>query len=156
MDNCFKKGLRKKLPACPINNAYLGPDGVPTMTFPTAEARDKAAETLKLDYKVKTRSQIPKKLAPKVKILGVSVDVISDSDKNITEELKSKNPVIDELVSDGEEFKIIYKNKADNLIVIRTTRKIKESLRRANDKIYCGLQILRVRDHVHPVQCFHC
>ena len=151
-----KQGLRRKIPDCPVKNAYLTSDGVPTMIFSSAEDRDKAAETLKSDYNVKIQSQIPKKIAPKVKIIGVSLDIINDSDENIIEELKMKNSNIDNLIEDDDDFKIIYKNKDDRFIVIKTNPKIRDALRKSNDKIYCGLQILNVRDHVHPIQCFQC
>ena len=81
------------------------------MVFPSAEVRDVAAEALKSDYKVISQDQTPKKLSPKLKILGLSTDVFNETDEDIIQEIRIKNPSIDELVTEGEEIKIVYKKK---------------------------------------------
>ena len=151
-----KSSMRKQLRNVQVSSSYLAYNGVPTMVFPSAEVRDVAAEALKSDYKVISQDQTPKKLSPKLKILGLSTDVFNETDEDIIQEIRIKNPSIDELVTEGEEIKIVYKKKEDHIVVIRTTRKIKDAVKRMNNKIYFGLQVLNVYDHVHPVQCFHC
>ena len=151
-----KSNMRKKLQKLPVSNSYITHNGVPTLTFPSAQARDEAAEVLKSDFKVTTQSEPLKTLSPKLKILDVAQELIQESDEHIIEELRLKNPCIDELMSDGNELKIIYKKKEDNMIVIRTTRKIKEVIKGMNNRIYLGLQLLNVRDHIHLAQCYHC
>ena len=150
------KNVRNKLQNVQVSNSYVNDKAGPTITFQTADERDKAEDALKSDYKLISQNQVPKKLAPRLKILGVSEDIFSESDPDIIEEIRHKNKTIDDQISEGENLKIIYKNKKDSLIVIQTTRKIREAIKMSNDKIFIGLQVLNVYDHVHPVQCFHC
>ena len=152
-----KSKMRKKLQNIPVSSSYLANKGVATVTFPTAASRDEAAERLKSDYNVTTKSESPKKLSPKIKLLDVSQDNFDDSDEDIIENIKSTNQTISDLISDGEVFKIIFKKKEDGIIVIETTAKIRQAiLHQMKNRIFLGLQYLYVRDHIHLSQCYHC
>ena len=151
-----KSNVEKSLQNFPVSNSYISRKGGPTMVFPSAEIRDKAADTLKSDYKITTQSEAPRKLSPKIKIVGVMPDVFQESDANIIQEVRFKNAKINDLISDDNDFKIVYKNKEDRLIVVKTTSKIRDALKMSHDKIFFGLQLLNVYDHVHAAQCFHC
>lgn len=151
-----KSSLKKKLHNTPVSNSYLTHNGAATMTFPSAESRDQAAELLQAEYTVSTKSESPKKLPPKIKLVEVSEENFEDTDDVIVENIKSTNPAIGELISSGETFKIIFKKKDDKIIVIETTAKIRHAIRQANGHIFLGLQRLWVRDHIHIDQCYHC
>ena len=151
-----KSNVRRKLQNLPVSNSYMTQNGVPTMTFPSAQTRDEAAKVLMEDFTVTSLSEPLKTLSPKLKILDVAQELIQESDEHIIEELRLKNSCIDKLMSAGDELKIIYKKKEDNIVVIRTTRKIKEAIKAMNNRIYLGLQLLNVRDHIHLIQCYHC
>ena len=151
-----KTRVQKKLQNYPVSNSYLKHDGVGAMIFPSADIRDKAADVLKSDYKVTPLTQVPKKLAPKFKVIGVPSELFGQSEDHIIQEIRAKNQHIDMLINDGDEFRVIYKKKESNLLVIKTSCKIKDAIKSKNNKIYLGLQVLNVRDYIHLVQCFHC
>lgn len=148
--------VKKKLKDVQVSNSYLSNSGIGTFTFATAEARDKAANVLGADYKVTSQSAVPKLLAPKIKIIGVCSDVFNDSKDDIICQIREKNPDIDQLIVNEDDFKIIFMKKEENFIVIKTTGRIRELIIEMGNKIYLGLQILNVHDHIHLIQCYHC
>ena len=103
-----------------------------------------------------SQSAAPKLLAPKIKIIGVCSDVFNDSKDDIICQIREKNPDIDQLIVNEDDFKIIFMKKEDNFIVIKTTGRIRELIIEMGNKIYLGLQILNVHDHIHLIQCYHC
>ena len=151
-----KADARKRLHKVPVSNSYYAKNGTVTMTFPSAESRDEAADLLKSEYKISTKSEPFKLLSPKIKLLDVSPDIFEDSDEDIIDNILSTNPAIRDLVSDGGKFKVIFKKKEDGIIVIETTANIRHAIQKINNRIYLGLQHLYVRDHIHLDQCYHC
>lgn len=152
-----KKNLRSKLKDLPVSNSYLTNKGVAMMTFPSEVARDKAAEELKSDYKITSQSKPQKKLAPKIKIIDVPDNLFEMDEAAIIQEIRAKNKLINEQITDhNAEFTIIYKYRDDRFVVIKTTGVIRGIIRQMNNKIFWDLHILHVRDHVHLVQCYHC
>ena len=147
--------MQVKLQDIPVDNSYLTRDGTATMTFPTVEARDKAANILKPDYKVVSESKPLKKLNPKIKLLDVPEEIFEHGKEEIAGLIKTKNPKLSQLSE--EEFKVIFQKKEDSLLVIQTTPNVRKIIKNdMNDQIYLGLKVLHVRDHIHLVQCFHC
>ena len=148
--------LKPKLDDIPVNSSSVSHSGVGVLDFPTAESRDQAADVLGTDYKVTKKSEPSKRLAPKIKIIGVPSDLFRESDDGIIDQIRSKNTEICELINEDEDFKIIHKDTDDGSIIIKTTGRVREAINLMRNKIYIGLQRLNVYDHIHVIQCYRC
>lgn len=151
-----QSAVKPKLEDIPVSSSAVNRSGVGILNFPTAESRDRAANVLGSDYKVSKKSEPAKKLAPKIKIVGMSNDLLQASDDDVINHIRNKNAQIAELINDGEDFSIIHKNKEEGFIVIKTTSKVRHVIKDMNDKVYIGLHRLNVYDNIHLVQCFRC
>ena len=151
-----KRNVTNKLKDIPVNKSSLTSKGRATLTFSSVDARDKAAEILSDDYKVTCHDKSLKKLPPKLKLLGAATDVYDQDDEDIITAIRQKNKEINILINEGDDFKIVHKNKRQELIVIKTTAKIRDVIKRMGNKIHLGLEIIPVYDQIHIIQCFHC
>ena len=145
---------------------YKAKDNTPVLTFQSANARDEAAVTIGTEFKVEKKSEPPKKVQPKVKIVGIEKDMLKLPDDDLIAELRARNPVLNTFttieVSGNQEkvqdeVKIVYKKQDAGVLVIKLQRKAREALKTTQkDKVFMGFQYLNAYDHVHVDQCFDC
>ena len=158
-----------------VNFCKVKKSGVVALGFEDNLSKKKAAEKIKqcseISEKYSTRS--PKKLLPKVTVLGINEVVFDECNAEDKEEMKSillkdilkrnsdiKN-AIDSNPDETVEVVMIQKSMpSDNVVTYSAALKMSSNIRKLiNDngnKLYVSLSRCRVIERYHILQCYHC
>ena len=149
-----KSKIRKKLEAIPVDGTSSSAEDT-SLVFKNETHRDKAEEILKTEFDTSTATVTMKKLNPKVTISDIAGELTTAQE--VYDELMRKNEDIRELVEvQQEELKIIFLHAQDRYAVIQMSKRIREAIRRKNDRVNLDLQIHVVKDRFHVIQCYRC
>lgn len=150
-----KKDVKNTLKSVPVIKAQTS-NGDVKLHFKSGKDMNQAQEALGLKYKVTSKTQEKKKFDPKLTISDL--DPAITSKESLEELLLEKNAFLKDFKDAGEPWKISYlsRNKDDRFAVLQVTVKIREAIRRNNDRIYVDLQQHQVRDRYYVIQCYHC
>lgn len=149
-----KKDVKGALKTVPVIKAAPPTNGAAKLHFRSKADLDEAQEALKSKYKVTSKSQEKKSLDPKLTISGIDPDITTK--EMLEEKILEKNQFIRDLKEEEEMFKIVFYDLEERFAVVQVSTKIRESIRRKNDKICIDLEQYPVRDRFHVVQCYHC
>ena len=149
-----KKDVQKSLKSVPVIKSSTSSGGTARLQFRSKEDLASAEQALQAKYKLTSKSEETKKLDPKITIFDLEDDIL---DKNkLEEEVLNKNEGIKKLKDQGELFKTIFIDDKDRIAVLQVSPAIREVIRKNNDKVCLGLEIHRIKDRFHVVQCYHC
>lgn len=148
-----QKDIKRELKDVPVQRASVN-DGTATLNFTSRNHLDKAQKALAAKYTVAPLSEGRKKLDPKLTLSDLHPDVTTKD--ILLEQLLDKNENVRELKETGKLIKVLFLDTKERFAVIQVAPEIRESIRQCNDKIYLGLEVHRVRDRIHVVQCYHC
>lgn len=148
-----KKDVKKTLKNVPVLNAKTV-EGTAKLSFKTKEHMDSARDALMSKYKVTSKTQEKRMLEPKLTISDLDSDITS---KEILEEkILEKNELIQKLKEEGDSFKVIFLDTEDKFAVLEVSSRMRQCIKKSDDRVCVDLQQHRVRDRFHVLQCFHC
>ena len=124
------------------------------LQFESKDHLDLAEQALQHKYNVTSKSEEKKKLNPKLTISDIDTDVTNEA--MIMNEMRNKNPEIEQLIDNGAEMKIVFFDKKDRYCVVQVSVVMWDAIRKMGDKICIGFQKHNVKDRYHVLQCFHC
>ena len=149
-----KKDVQKSLKSVPVIKSSTSSGGTARLQFRSKEDLASAEQALQAKYKLTSKSEETKKLDPKITIFDLDADMLEKS--KLEEEVLNKNESIRKLKDQGELFKIVFLDDKERFAVLQVSPAIREVIRKNNDKVCLGLEIHRVKDRFHVVQCYHC
>ena len=149
-----KAKVRKTLQSIPVDGTSSNEEDT-NLVFKDKSQRDKAEELLKSDFDTSTATVTTKKLNPKVTITDIAGE-ITTADEVYQEILRKNEEIKEQVETHNEELKVIFLHKDDRYAVVQMSKKIREIVRKRNDRINLDFQIHAVKDRFHVVQCFKC
>ena len=161
-NEAVKNAIEPKLKKIPVTKIIRSKNGKGILFFPNAEARNKAAETLKDEYKLERVDKNIKKLFPKVKVSWIPKTYFTKLDKtSLRESILSKNPTVNKLVNeDNKMFELIFisdeKDKDFSYAIIKVDPCIKDEIQNVGNRLYIGLSSCKVSERYHILQCYKC
>ena len=95
------------------------------------------------------------KLKPKIKVVYVS-----NEEEDIINTIKMKNPWLDSIIQNEDDFKVIKEMNAKNAnfkhYIIKCTPTIRKAIHMRSDKLYTLYSTSNVYDYYMPYQCYKC
>ena len=149
-----KKDVQKSLKSVPVIKSSTSSGGTARLQFRSKEDLASAEQALQAKYKLTSKSEETKKLDPKITIFDLDADMLEKS--KLEEEVLNKNEGIRKLKDQGELCKRVFLDDKERFAVLQVSPAIREVIRKNNDKVCLGLEIHRVKDRFHVVQCYHC
>ena len=150
-----KKDVRGALRNVPVVKAATSANGTAKLHFRTQDDLNRATEALEPKYKVTATSEERKKLDPKLTIAGLDSDI--EDGAMLLEELVQKNDFIsDNKGPDGQGIKVVFFDSKSRFAVLQVSAKMREEIRKNDDRLCVGLERYLVKDRYHVVQCYHC
>lgn len=148
--------VKRALKSVPVIKTSSRPNGSTMIHFKTKKDLETAEKELKKNEQIKvtTRSETEKKLNPKITIFNIDPDITSKEE--LLEELLLKNEHLKTVNDLNEEIKVVFIDTSDRFAVIQMSLKMRDAIRRNDDKVSIGLQMHTVKDRFHVVQCYHC
>lgn len=151
----LKKDVRSACKSVPVKKTAYDPlTGTTRMHFTSMADRDKAQAALKSKYKTTPKSHEMKKFDPELVISGLDPEI--STAEALEEELLNKNVFIKELKDSGELLKTVHFDKKERAAVLRVSPKIREAIRKKDDKVCVDLERYNVKDRIRVLQCYHC
>ena len=160
--NTVVKGkVSKNLKSVPVKKAAITKNGRASIHLPDEDSLNKATEALKGEFKVTQINKSEVNLLPKIKISDINKEYLVGADNTTMKEfltgmIKEKNEKIKALIDNGNEFQVVYLDKASGNAVIKISPEIRKYLKDNNDKVHIGLEYYHIEDQYHIIQCFHC
>ena len=157
------ENIKAQLQSVKVKNTSVTNNGNVVLQFPD-ETSKKAAETIIKQQGTVTTTDISREEAtvlPKIRIENVNEDVFVGEDRDAREKtflelIREKNPELQSLIEEEEEFKIVFMSARDKHVVVKVSPKIRKCLRDLGDRLFQNMSSMRLFDHFQLTQCFHC
>ena len=151
--------LKAALASVPVDRCKKTNSGALVVKFPTKKAKDNASKAIKETLGTNTTLSVtePKKMLPKMTIVGVTPDI---SDDEIVSNIVNKNTKIKSLVDEGSAFNLLFtKQKEDaqtKIAVIKMSPEIRSAVLDEGGLVYVGLTRCKAYDRFWVTQCHFC
>ena len=145
--------LNSALKSVKVKSYRKRQDGSVVLNFPSKESKEAAEMKLKSDIQAVVAH--PKKLKPKMTIVGIHKSI---DDDDIVQAICDKNPEIDEMVKGGHDLELYFTrtHKQDKLAVVRLSPNIRALINNSRGFIYIGFSRCKAYDRFYVTQCYHC
>ena len=139
----------------PVERTRPTKDGHLILNFADKQQLENAKKEMDENMEENISVKIKGKLKPKVKVCNISKDI-----DNVTENIINKNPWIENLIENEEDFKMVKslksKDKDKKHCIIKCSPKIRRAILDHDDKVYTFYESCNVYDSYSPYQCYKC
>ena len=153
------KKIETALASVPVTKCKKTISGALVVKFPSKGAKDNASKAIQENLGTNTTLTVtePKKMLPKMTLVGVSSDIHDD---DIVPSIIKKNAKIESLVSDGLTLKLLFTIKKGDAstkdAVIKMSPEVRSAVVDGGNFVYVGLARCRAYDRFWVTQCYHC
>lgn len=155
-----KKKIETALASVPVTSCSKTNTGALVVKFPTKKAKENASKAIKESLGTDTSLNVtePKKMLPKMTIVGVSSDV---QDNEIVPSILNKNLKIKSLVDDGFTFSLLFTRQRSEdaqtkVAIIKMSPEIRSAIVDEGGSVFVGLTRCKSYDRFWVTQCYHC
>ena len=147
------KDLDTALRSVKVHSLRKRQDGSVVLSFPCKESKNVALT--KLQSSIQAEIAQPKKLQPKMTIVGVPKHVPDDA---VVKSIREKNAEIDALMKKGHEMSVCFTRprNEDKLVVVKLSPNIRSVINENRGFLYIGFSRCKVYDRFYVTQCYHC
>lgn len=157
-----RDGISKALETVPVSRFRQSESGTMTIQFPNEATKNSASAALSAI--INEDSQVilsePKKLLPKLTVVGVPVSIADD---DLINQIVRKNAKIASLVAAGCAFALVFSKEKkvgdqieSKVAVLKVSPEIRSVIMDAGGALYLDLVRCKVYDRFWVTQCFHC
>ena len=127
-------------------------DGSVVLNFPTKESKE--AASAKLSSSIQGVVAQPKKLMPKITVVGVPKDMPDD---RLIQNIRQKNDEIDSLMKKGHQMEVCFTKprSSDKSAILRVSPNIRAAINEMQGFIYLEFTRCKVYDRFYVTQCYH-
>ena len=149
-----KESIMSKLKT-PVERTRPTKEGHLILNFADKQHLENAKKEMDDNMDENISVKIKGKLRPKVKVCNISNDI-----ENVTESIINKNPWIENLIENEEDFKMVKslkaKDKEKKHCIIKCSPLIRRAILDHDDKLHTIYESCYVYDSYSPYQCYKC